>query len=719
MATKKSASAPPQKVSVLGLLLIAAVAIAYFPAWNGKPIWDDNAHMTSAALQSVDGLTRIWTEPGATQQYYPLAHTVFWIEHALWDDTVLPYHLVNILLHALSAFVIYRILRLLEVPGAWLAAALFALHPVQVESVAWISELKNTLSGLFFFSAAFAYLKFDQRRTRGLYLIALLLFVAGLLCKTVIAPLPAALLVVLWWKHGNVSWKRDVAPSLPFFILGMGAGLFTAWVERNFVGAQGTVFQLSILQRCLIAGRDFWFYLFKLIWPQRLTFIYPRWQIDAGVWWQYLFPIAVLIVFAVLWKMRTCGRGPLAAMLIFAGLLFPALGFINVYPFIYSFVADHFQYLACIGPLTLAGASISLGLDALDVSQKFLRRTVYAVLLVALGFLTWQQSRQYIDIETIWRTTIARNPGAWMAYSNLGSFLTARGNTNEAIADFRKALELWPAQSKDHNNLGKALIQQGRVAEAMTEFQTASKISPNDPDAESNLGAALLQQGKSEEAISHLRQAVEKYPRHAQARINLGNALLQTGNADGAIAEYEKSLELPFDHAESEYSIASALRQKGDLESAIIHYRKAVELRPDYANAHNNLGNALRQQGQIKDAVREYEAALKSDPGFVLAQNNLAWLLATAADPALRNGTKAVELAEKAVIATGGNDPVMLHTLAAAYAEDGQFGKAVAAAKDALDIAEASGIAALADSLRSKLALYQSGTPYHETNPSR
>ena len=719
MAIKKSATAPAQKVLVLALLLIGATALAYFPAWNGKPIWDDNAHMTSPALQSGNGLIRIWAEPGATQQYYPLAHTVFWIEHALWGDAVLPYHLVNILLHALSAFMVYQILRFLDISGAWLAAAFFALHPVQVESVAWISELKNTLSGLFFFSAAFAYLKFDEQRTRGLYLAALLLFLAGLLCKTVIAPLPAVLLVVFWWKRGNISWKRDLAPLLPFFIIGIGAGLLTAWVERNFVGAQGTVFNLSILDRCLVAGRDFWFYLFKLIWPQRLIFIYPRWQIDAGAWWQYLFPIAALIAFAVLWKVRARWRGPLAAMLIFVGLLFPALGFINVYPFIYSFVADHFQYLACVGPLTLAASGIALGLDALALNQKFFRRTAYAAMLGVLGLLSWQQSRQYVDIETIWRTTIARNPSAWMAYSNLGSFLTTRGNTNEAIADFRKALELWPDQSKDHNNLGKALVQQGRMAEAMAEFQTASRISPNDPDAESNLGAALLQQGNSEEAISHLRRAVEKFPRHAQARINLGNALLQTGDADGAIAEYEKTLELPFDHAESEYSIASALRQKGDLDGAITHYRRALKLRPDYANAHNNLGNSLRQQGQIREAVREYEAALKNDPRFVLAENNLAWLLATAADPALRNGPRAVELAEKAAIATGGNDPVMLHTLAAAYAEDGQFGKAVAAAKDALDIAEANGIPDLAESLRSKLALYQAGTPYHETGPSR
>ena len=717
MAKKKSATASTQKVLVLGLLLIGAVAI-YFPAWNGKPIWDDNAHMTSPALRSLDGLVRIWTEPGATQQYYPLAHSVFWIEHALWGDAVLPYHLANILLHVLSAFFLYRILRLLEIPGAWLAAALFALHPVQVESVAWISELKNTLSGLFFLSAGFAYLKFDEQRTRSLYVLALVLFVAGLLCKTVIAPLPAVLLVVFWWKRENISWKRDVAPLLPFFIFGIGAGLFTAWVERNFVGAQGNAFNLSILDRCLIAGRDFWFYLFKLIWPQNLIFIYPRWQIDAGAWWQYLFPIAALLFFVILWKMRTRWRGPLAAILIFAGLLFPALGFINVYPFIYSFVADHFQYLACIGPLTLAASGIALGLDALGVTQKFLRRIAYAAVLVVLGLLTWQQSRQYIDIETIWRTTIARNPGAWMAYSNLGSFLSAGGNVDEAIADFRKALELWPDQSKDHNNLGKAFVQQGRMAEAIDQFQTALRISPTDPDAESNLGAALLQQGKFAEAISQLRQAVEKSPRHPQAHINLGNALLQTGDADGAFAEYQKTLELPFDHAESHYSIASALRQKGDVDAAIIHYRKALELRPDYANAHNNLANALRQQGQIQEAVREYEAALKSDPGFVLAQNNLAWLLATAANPALRNGPKAVELAEKAVIATGGNDPVMLHTLAAAYAEDGQFGKAVAAAKGALEIAEANGITALAESLRSKLVLYQAETPYHENSSS-
>jgi tetratricopeptide (TPR) repeat protein len=718
MATKKSAPASAQKILILALLLIAATLIAYFPAWNGKPIWDDSAHITQPELRSAHGLVEIWTKPGATQQYYPLAHSVFWLEQKLWGDSVLGYHLINILLHGLSAFVLYRILHSLDIPGAWLGAALFALHPVQVESVAWISELKNTLSGLFFFLSILNYLRFDETRGRRLYAAAFVLFFAGLLCKTVIAPLPAVLLVVFWWKRGTISWKRDVVPLLPFFGLGIGAGLFTAWVERNLVGAQGSAFQLSILQRCLIAGRDFWFYLFKLLWPQNLIFIYPRWQIDAARWWQYLFPVGALLLLALLWKMRTRWRGPLAAALIFLGLLFPALGFINVYPFLYSFVADHFQYLACAAPLALAGSGIALGLDTLDLTQKFWRRIVYGLLLVVLGFLTWQQSRQYIDIETLWRTTIARNPDGWMAYSNLGSLMSARGNANEAISDFRKALELWPDQSKDHNNLGKALVQKGRMAEAMDEFQTALRISPNDPDAESNIGAALLQQGDTDGAISHLRQAVEKFPRHAEAHINLGNALLQTGQTGAAIEEYRKTLDLPFDHAESHYSIASALKQKGDVEAAIIQYRKALELRPDYANAHNNLGNALRQQGRIAEAVHEFEASLKSDPDSALAANNLAWILATSSDSSMRDGARAVQLAERAVVATDGKDPVLLHTLAAAYAENHEFDKAVAAAQEALAIAEANGIRSLAESLRSKLALYQAGSPYHETLPS-
>ena len=704
-----------QRIRLFSLALIVATAVAYLPAWNGKPIWDDNAHITQPELRSWHGLVEVWTQVGATQQYYPLVHSVFWIEQKLWGDSVLGYHLINIFLHGFAAIVLLRILLRLKVPGAWLAAGLFALHPVQVESVAWISEIKNTLSGLFFFCSILAYLNFDQNRSRVAYFGSLALFLFGLMCKTAIAPLPAIILAVLWWRRGRLRLRDDVVPSLPFFGLGIGAGLFTAWVERNFVGAHGTVFQLSILQRCLIAARDFWFYLFKLLWPVKLTFIYPRWQISGAIWWQYLFPLTLILLLALIWRLRKKNRGPLAAVLVFLGLLFPALGFINVYPFIYSFVADHFQYLACVGPLTLFAAGMTMALDSIAPGKVLLRPTISFLLLLTLGALSWRQCRDYRDIETLWRTTIARNPDCWMAYSNLGSFLSARGNVDEAIRDFRKALELWPNQSKDHNNLGKALVQKGRIAEAMDHFQTALRVSPEDPDTESNIGAASLQQGDADEAISHLRRAVEKWPRHAQGHINLGNALLQNREIDAAIAEYEKTLALPFDHAESHYSIGTALRQKGDVEEAIVHYRKALELRPDYANAHNNLANALRQQGRTAEAVHEYEAALKSEPDSILAANNLAWILATSPNASVRDGAKAVQLAQRANRLSGGSDPIILHTLAAAYAENRQFSEAVNAAQRALELADANGVASLAESLRSKLALYQAETPYRDS----
>ena len=343
-----------------GWLLLIAVIFVYQPVWHGKPIWDDDAHLTPPALRSSRGLARIWIEPGATQQYYPLVHSIFWVEHKLWDDATLGYHLINILLHAFSALLFWKILRQLQVPGAYLAAAMFALHPICVESVAWISEIKNTLSGAFYLGAALVYLRFDRTRNGKFYFFALGLFLLGLMSKTVIATLPAALLVVFWWQRGKLSWKQDVLPLIPFFMLGIGAGLFTAWVERKYVGASGSGYDFTFIERLLIAGRAIWFYLGKLIWPVDLTFIYPRWHVSQTVWWQCVFPITALLVSAGLWLLSRRNRAPLAAWLFFVGTLFPAMGFFNVFPFCYSFVADHFQYLACIGLITLAAAGIAI-----------------------------------------------------------------------------------------------------------------------------------------------------------------------------------------------------------------------------------------------------------------------------------------------------------------------------------------------------------------------
>jgi hypothetical protein len=285
---------PGRQAWLLAPALVLAVLTAYYPAWHGGPVWDDEGHLTRAELRSVEGLRRIWFEPGATQQYYPVVHSAFWIQHRIWGDDTLGYHLVSIALHSLSALLVAAILRRLAVPGAWLAAVIFALHPVHVESVAWISELKNTLSGVFYLACALAYLQFDESRQPRQYALAMIFFILALLSKTVTATLPASVLVVLWWRRGTLSAGRDVRPLVPFFVLGAAAGLLTTWVERTVIGASGPEFDLTPLERVLIAGRAIPFYLWKLFWPFELVFNYPRWAVDPRAWLQYLFPAGVL-----------------------------------------------------------------------------------------------------------------------------------------------------------------------------------------------------------------------------------------------------------------------------------------------------------------------------------------------------------------------------------------------------------------------------------------
>ena len=345
-----------------GLILLLAPFVLYSPLFDAGYIWDDNALVTdNLNLRSLHGLWRIWFVPGATPQYYPATYSSFWLEYQFWGLNPVASHFVNVLLHSLNAIVLWRLLRFLGVPGAWLAAALFALHPVYVESVAWISERKNVLSGLLYLTSAWMFLRYalGTRVGRWLYAGSLSLFMLALFAKTITCSLPAVLVILIWWKRGEVD-RRIWLTLLPFFIVGAALGLYTVWIEKHFVGAQGVDWDLSWVERCLIAGRALWFYAGKLFWPENLTFIYPRWVIDVRDWFQYLYPVAVVTLVAGLWFARgRIGRGPVAAVLIFCGTLVPALGFFDVYPMRYSFVADHFQYLASIGLLVLFAAGMN------------------------------------------------------------------------------------------------------------------------------------------------------------------------------------------------------------------------------------------------------------------------------------------------------------------------------------------------------------------------
>jgi protein O-mannosyl-transferase len=606
-----------------------AVVAAYRPAWNGQPVWDDDGHMTKPELRSAAGLARIWTEVGATQQYYPLVHSVFWVEQRLFGDSTTGYHALNILLHAISALLLVACLRKLGIPGAWLAGWIFALHPVMVESVAWITELKNTLSAVFFLGAALAYLTFERGRARKHYAVAVVLFVCGLLSKTVVATLPGALLVVSWWTRGRVEWKRDVVPLLPLVVLGLGAGLVTAWVERTFIGASGSEFSLGPIDRFLIAGRAIWFYLFKLLWPANLIFIYPRWNVDSGAAWQYLFPVAFLLAAALLYRWRSRSRAPLATLLYFTAALFPALGFFNVYPFRYSFVADHFQYLASIGPITAAAAGLTIG--GRLVKERLRRAAQIAVpclLLPALFLLSWSQSGMYADAATLYQTTIHRNPDCWMAQYNLGILRAASGRLDEARAHYLEALKLKPDHAKAHINLGGVLAKLGRPEEALAHAQQALQINPNSADAHYNLGFLLASAGRTDEARAHYLDALKLDPAHAGAHNNLGLLLADMGKAAEAAEHYRKALGInPADH-EVHNNLGVLMLRQDRKDEALGHFRKALEVNPDYAQGHNDLGTLLAKMGRLDEATLHFRRASALAPADLDIRRNLALALA-------------------------------------------------------------------------------------------
>ena len=464
---------------LLFLAVLAVVAAAYAPALSGGMLWDDDAHVPRPEMATLAGLWRIWFQLGATHQYYPLLFTAFWVEHQFWGESVVGYHVVNIVFHSVSACLVAAIMRKLALPGARLGAFMFALHPVCVESVAWISEQKNTLSTLFCLSAALVYLQFDTERKWRLYFVALALFILALLSKTVTATLPGALLVIFWWERGRLTVRRDVLPLAPWFALGGAAGMFTSWVERTYVGAEGSEFVMSTMNRLLLMGRIPLFYLGKLLWPGNLIFIYPRWNIDSAVWWQYLFPFALLILLAAAALLAPKNRAPLAILLIFLETLLPVSGLFHVYPFIYSYVADHFQYLASLAVLIPAASWLATASKRLFPTRSPAALAAQALVPCGLWVLTWHQAHVYQDAEVLYRAVLARNPECWMAYNNLGFRLLSKGRFDEAIAQLEQALRIDPGDAEAHNNLAIAFWREGRLEEAISQFEKALQIEPD------------------------------------------------------------------------------------------------------------------------------------------------------------------------------------------------------------------------------------------------
>jgi tetratricopeptide (TPR) repeat protein len=605
-------------------LIFVVTLLAYLPALNGGFIWDDAGHVTRADLRSLAGLGRIWFEIGATQQYYPLLHSVFWLEHLIWGDSTLGYHLFNVLLHASTACLFGVLLRRLSVPGAWFAALLFALHPVCVESVAWISEQKNTLSSVFYLTAALAYLRFDEHRSRRSYALAGGWFILALLTKTVTATLPAALLVIFWWQRGRLDWRRDVLPLLPWFVLGAASGLFTAHFERELIGAQGADFDLGALQRCLLAGHIVWFYLGKLLWPAELIFVYPHWTVDAGEFssWAYLVSALALLGGLVWWRRQS--RGPLAAGLLFAGTLFPVLGFFNIFPFLFSYVADHFQYLASLAFFALAAAGM---MRIAATLPQWARSAAGAALLAGFGALSWRQCGMYRDLPTLYQTTIDRNPACWMAYTNLAIEYTDAGRPADAIPLLERALKLRPDYAQAENNLGDALMRLGQPPQAIPHFERAVRLEPRYYQAYNNLGVALRAANRTPESLAEFKLALKHQPDFPEAEHNLGLALAELGRTNEALPHFERAVQLNPDYAGAELSWAIGLMLTDRFPEAVLHFEKAVALDPDSIEIRSTYGRALMRAGRFEEAIPQFEHVLQLNSGLAEEHMNLALVL--------------------------------------------------------------------------------------------
>jgi Tfp pilus assembly protein PilF len=627
------------------LFLVAATVLVYHRMWQAGFIWDDDSHLTqNPCIIGPLGFKEIWVSSHA--YYYPLVLSTFWVLHKFVGLNPLPYHLLNVLMHAAAAVLLWRVLRQLNVRGAWLGAVLWALHPVMVESVAWVTELKNTQSCLFFLLSVLFFLKADgansePQKRRWLFSLSLLSFALAITSKSSTVMLPVVLGLCLWWRSepdGQLTGRRGsriVILLAPFFLIAAAASVWTIWEQKFHSGAVGAEFTQTSVQRLAIAGRDIWFYLGKLFWPHPLIFMYPRWKIDIVDLSAFLPLLAAAVGLFFLWWKR---NGPLRpiffAAAYFAVSLFPVLGFFNVYFFRYSFVSDHFQYLASVGPLALAASGIVTFLRSFEKTTpvrlglpvrlaRLLQPALCGLLLMVLGILTWRQTGGYHDVETLWRTTIARNPDCPLAHLNLGVLLKERGQRDDAKAEYLEALKINPDYAEALTTLGVCQAEEKQFEKAIGSFEAAIKSDPNYSPAWYNMGNAFRDKGKSNEAIASYQTALQMWSENQEAHNNLAVVLSQSGRLEEAIAHFREALRLNPNDAGAHNNLGVVLAQQGQLDEAVQQFKEALRLNPAYARAYINLGRGLVRLGRKDEAVQDFKEALRLEPDSGEAKQQL------------------------------------------------------------------------------------------------
>ena len=629
------AHSAPVALAVAALCLL--VAVSYFPALSAGFVWDDETLTKAAPLHTWSGLAQIWFIPRALLpyeiHYWPLLYTTFWLEHKLWGLAPLGYHLVNLLLHTGVVLLLWRLLRRLGVPGAWFAAAVFAVHPLHVESVAWVFGRKDILATVFYLSSVLVYIRFAEmprgRRRGGPYLLAVALFVLGLLSKSITITLPAALLLWHWWRHGRVT-LADCSRMLPFFLVGLGIALAE---YAYYASLEPISFAYTPLERGLIAARALAFYAGKLLWPVGLAGVYPHWEPGIGDLLAWGCAVGFAAVVAVLWCCRRqFGRGPLAGVLFFAVALSPVLGFVDFGYMQFSFVADRYQYLAGIGLIAVVagavGRTCQLSLGALPAHRTRPARLAIgaagATILAVAGLLTWNQTGLYRDSVTFFTHVIAHNPQAHDAHYNLGVYLQVEGRYAEAQAAYKTALEQRPDNAGALVNIGHLLSKQGHYEEAVARYREVLRLNPQHQIALRKLaevlvktGTLLLHQGRHEEAVARYREVLRLNPQHqialrklAEVLVKTGTLLLHQGRHEEAVARYREVLRLNPQHQIALRNLAEVLMSQRRYAAGLASAQKVIVHYPDDAKAHHLAGFGLFHLNRKAEALRYYDRAL-------------------------------------------------------------------------------------------------------------
>ncbi len=757
--------------AVVGGFLLLAVALVFGRTVGHDFVnFDDNQYVYENP-QLMHGLTAegvAWTFTATRcNNWHPLTWLSYLLDYQLYGLKPWGYHLTNVLLHAATAILLFLVLWRMTGdlwPSAFVAAV-FAIHPLRVESVAWVSERKDVLSGLFFMLTLAAYLGYVRRPFSPLrYLTVIAAFALGLMAKPMLVTLPFVLLLLDYWPlrrmalplrplslwervrvraahqktsaldaschtqpsppaplraptegwsgEGSVSapW-RLLVEKLPLFVLSVASCVVTPLCQGE---ALQSVERFSLLSRTANALTSYVAYVGQLFYPAGLVVFYthpesnlPAWKV-AGA----LLLLAGITAGAVaLWR-----RWPwlLVGWFWYLGMLVPVIGLVQVG---HQSMADRYTYLPQIG-LVIAVAWGVARLVGSWPQRAWACGVLAALVLAALMACAWRQTSYWHDSGTLWTRSLDFNANNVIAQNNLGVFLHDQGRDDEALPHYRRALEIAPDYADAHNNLGFVLAKRGSIAEALDHYQAALLLRPNYPEAHTNLGRVLAERGMADYAIAEYRLALEFKPDHAEAHKNLGLALVERGQIEEGIAHCRRAVAIKPDDPEAHNNLALALAAGGQTDDAMNHYRRALALKPEYAEAHNNLGRLLADLGRIDEAIAQWADLIRLKPDDVPALNQLAWALATSPETSVRDGPKAVELAQRAAKLTDGRDLDVLDTLAAAYAEAGRFTEAVQTAEQALASASSQNSTELADTLRSRIKLYQAASPYRDMTPS-